>query len=175
MSFFWDCLCFIRHKEDMWPQSQPKKCIVLPEHLNMAFLWTYCVVDILWTLHKQTLCSIFISLQLASLSPPMSYWCRPLLSPLNYQVWLTAILLLWLFCHLSCSAMPAGWLHSTIACGDNNLHWSDPSAYPAVTNGNWLLCGSAINCPTFICVYGTGCVWSCASVAVPRASLALTH
>lgn len=96
---------------------------------------------------------------LPPLCPPLSYWCAPpCRAPLHYQVWLTAILLPRLFCHLSCSAMPAGWLHSTTACGDNNLHWSDPSAYPAVTNGNRLSCGSAIDCPTLVCVCVCVCV-----------------
>lgn len=53
----------------------------------------------------------------------------------------------------------ANWLHSTTAWGDNNLHWSDPSAYPAVTNGNRLLCGSTIDCPTHACVCGTRCLY----------------
>lgn len=93
----------------------------------------------------------------------------PLSSPLHYQVWLTAILLPRLFCHLSCSAMLADWLHSTTAWGDNNLHWSDPSAYPAVTNGNRLLCGSTIDCPTHVCV----CVCECQflGVAAPCATV----
>lgn len=95
---------------------------------------------------------------LPSASSPVILMCAPLSSPLHYQVWLTAILLPRLLCHLSCSAMPAGWLHSTTACGDNNLHWSDPSAYPAVTNGNRLSCGSAIDCPTLLCVRVCVCV-----------------
>lgn len=90
---------------------------------------------------------------------PVVLMRAPLSSPLRYQVWLTAILLLRLFCHLSCSAMPAGWLHSTTAGGDNNLHWSDPSAHPAVTNGNRLSCGSTIDCPALVCV--CVCVWVC--------------
>lgn len=76
----------------------------------------------------------------------------PLSSSPQYQVWLTAILLPPLLCHLSCCAASAGWQHSATAGGDNNLHWSDPSARPAVTNGDRLSCGGAINCPTPACV-----------------------
>lgn len=114
----------------------------------------------LWMSWNLSLTVFWFTLLLSPLCPPLSYWCAPPCRvPLHYQVWLTAILLPRLLCHLSCSAMPAGWLHSTTACGDNNLHWSDPSAYPAVTNGNRLSCGSAIDCPTLVCVCVCVCVW----------------
>lgn len=83
--------------------------------------------------------------------PPPYRRAVPPPSP-HYQVWLTAVLLPPLFCHSSGCAASAGWLHSTTAGGDNNLHWSDPSARPAVANGDRLSCGGAINCPTPGCV-----------------------
>lgn len=114
---------------------------------------------------------IFGAFQYSPPPPLLSSSVISMQPPLHHQVWLTAILLPRLFCHLSCSAMPAGWLHSTTSCGDNNLHWSYPSAYPAVTNSNRLSCGSAIDCPTLVCVCTWG--WVCVgtwSAAVPSAN-----
>lgn len=39
-----------------------------------------------------------------------------------------------------------GWLQYMAAHSDSNLHWSAPTASPAATNSNWLLCCSVIDC-----------------------------
>lgn len=162
------------------PTFWTRKIFVQP--CGIVYQLLGCVfVDLTCSDYNKILCFRPSLLLLLLFYLTLSYWCapHPSSSPLHYQVWLTASLLPRLLCHLSCSAMPAGWLHSTTACGDNNLHWSYPSAYPAVTNGNRLSCSSTIDCPTFGCSsawWRMGLCWSAAVLfAIYFLNFAVTH